>query len=243
MKKLAIIVPCYNEANRLDMAAFDAFTKGHPHVDIYFANDGSKDNTATILSEASANNEQLFFIDFKQNQGKGETVRKSALQIAEQENKTYDWIGFLDADLATPLEEMMRILEEARAQTNLLIGARLSRMGSDINRKWYRHYPGRIVATFISWILGLDIYDTQCGAKWMKPEIIQNNFQEPFMTPWLFDVEMIKRVVMSQGVERSKQTILEIPLKTWIEMGDSRITFTDFLKTPFELLKIYFHYK
>ncbi len=242
-KQLAIIIPCYNEAERLDQQVFLNFVESNPTVDIFFANDGSSDDTRIVLEALNSQHSQLHLIDFPENQGKGETVRQSALRIVGLAEKEYSWIGFLDADLATPLDEMLRLLDFQEGETQLLMGARFAHMGADIQRKWYRHYPGRIIATFISLILGLEIYDTQCGAKWMTPELIQNNFQKPFITPWLFDVEMIKRFVKREGVSSAKKQLLEVPLNTWVEMGGSKITFFDFLKTPIELVRIFFHYR
>ncbi len=242
-KQLAIIVPCYNESKRLVQESFYRFVESHPSVHIFFANDGSSDDTKLVLERFTSQHNQLNLIDFPQNQGKGEVIRQSALHIAEKQMIAFDWIGFLDADLATPLDEMLRLLQFQNVESKLIIGARFAHLGSDIQRKWYRHYPGRVIATFISWILGLEIYDTQCGAKWIHPSIIKKDFHAPFITPWLFDVEMIKRLVKREGVSQTKKSIKEIPLKTWVEMGDSKITLLDFMKTPLELLKIYFHYR
>ncbi len=239
----SIIIPCYNESERLAQEVFYNFVEKHPEVDIFFANDGSSDDTKLVLERLCSQHSQLFLLDYPENQGKGEVIRQSAKHIVEKERKEYQWIGFLDADLATPLEEMMRLLDSQSMEIQLLMGTRFARMGSEIQRKWYRHYPGRIIATIISLLLGLAVYDTQCGAKWIRRGFIESDFEEPFITPWLFDVEMIKRLVKKNGVVSAKKQILEIPLNTWVEMGGSKITLLDFLKTPIELVKIYFHYR
>ncbi len=242
-KQLAIIVPCYNESKRLAQEVFYNFVEENPLVHIFFANDGSSDDTKLELERLSGQHEQLHLIDFLENQGKGEVIRQSAVYIMSKEGVSFEWIGFLDADLATPLEEMLRLLEFQKPESQLIMGTRFAHMGSEIQRKWYRHYPGRVIATFISIILGLEIYDTQCGAKWMRPSLIEQDFESPFITPWLFDVEMIKRIVKREGIPAAKKCMQEIPLNTWIEMGDSKITLLDFMKTPIDLLRIYLHYR
>jgi len=73
----------------------------------------------------------------------------------------------IDADLSTPLSEITRLLDITKTKSlDFVLGSRIKIIGSSIKRKAYRHFFGRIVATFIdSGILKLDIYDTQCGAK------------------------------------------------------------------------------
>jgi hypothetical protein len=85
-------------------------------------------------------------------------------------------------------------------------------------------------------VLKVAVYDTQCGAKVIDFEIAKLIFSKPFLSKWLFDVELLKRL---QKIHNLKEVVKEIPLEKWEEIGNSKIKVTDFFKIPFELLKIY----
>ncbi|RAJ13399.1 glycosyltransferase [Olleya aquimaris] len=240
MPSSCIIIPCYNEAKRLNVDAFKAFQKNNSNFDMCFVNDGSTDDTMSILNELKNLDSGIKIINFKLNKGKAEAIRHAVLKLSE-----YDYIGYLDADLSTPLAEISRLLTIAKTeQIEFVLGSRIKIIGSSIQRKAYRHFFGRVVATFIdSGILKLDIYDTQCGAKIIKNDLAQQLFKQPFKTKWLFDVELLARLKKEKGLTYCKTQVKEIPLQKWHDDGDTRITFFEFLKTPFDLLKIYWQYK
>ncbi|MGB6269441.1 MAG: glycosyltransferase [Olleya sp.] len=240
MSSSCIIIPCYNEAKRLDFAAFKAFQNTNTNFDLCFVNDGSTDDTSTILKALKESNSNIKVIDYKLNKGKAEAIRFAVLKLAK-----YDYIGYLDADLSTPLSEISRLLGITKTEKlEFVLGSRIKIVGSSIKRKTYRHFFGRIVATWIdSGILKLDIYDTQCGAKIIKNDLAQLLFKDAFKTKWLFDVELLARLKKEKDSSFCKTQVKEIALLKWHDDGDTRITFFEFLKTPFDLLKIYWQYK
>ncbi len=239
MPKSCIIIPCYNEANRLNIDAFKAFQDSSISFDLCFVNDGSQDNTLKILQAFAKTTKRITVIHLKNNVGKAEAIRQGVLQL-----KDYSYLGYLDADLSTPLSEISRLLDIAKHESlEFVLGSRIKIIGSSIKRKAYRHFFGRVVATCIdSVILKLEIYDTQCGAKIIKNELAQTLFKAPFKTKWLFDVELLARLKQEKGIAYTKSNIREIPLLEWHDAGDTRITFFEFLKTPLDLLKIYRYY-
>ncbi|QRM88719.1 glycosyltransferase [Lacinutrix sp. WUR7] len=240
--KISIIIPCYNEEQRLNQDAFKAYSNDNQFIDFLFVNDGSSDNTANILKELSATNNNFSFLDLNQNQGKAGAIREGVLSL--QENNTYDFIGYFDADLATPLFEINNFLEQIEKRKDMLfiMGTRFARMGAQINRKASRHYIGRIFATLVSWILKIPVYDTQCGAKLIHKNIVFSLFKDPLITKWLFDVELLARLEKLIGYKQAKQVILEVPLQQWDEIAGSKLKPTDFLQAPIELLKIWKKY-
>lgn len=238
MAATCIIVPCYNEANRIDFAAF----KNYPSsLDFLFVNDGSTDNTKSALDELVKHSENFQALHLTTNAGKAEAVRQGVLYL----DKPYDYIGYLDADLSTPLSEIERLNEYAiNTNKTFVMGSRIKLVGSNIERRLKRHISGRIIATFIdTFLLKLGIYDTQCGAKIIDSNLAKNIFKDPFKTKWLFDVELILRVKLKYGKAYCLQNIEEVPLLTWTDIGDSKITFTDILKLPIDFINIYRHYK
>jgi len=238
MSKACIIVPCYNEELRLEVEPFLDFADGHPDIHFLFVDDGSKDQTTNVLAKLCKQSNQLNYITLEENVGKAEAVRKGILKCSEN----YSIVGYLDADLATPLEEMIRLLHifESR-NTKFLLASRVKRLGTKINRKPLRHILGRIFATLTSLLVELPVYDSQCGAKWINSEVALTIFKEPFISKWLFDVELLFR--MKKYLPSDVPNILEVPLYYWIEKGESKIKFTDTFNFPIELLRIALKYK
>lgn len=241
MGKICIIIPCYNEAQRLDVPKFREFTREDERFDFCFVNDGSRDNTSGVLRQVVASEPGRFLlVDNADNRGKAEAVRSGMLYVASLER--YEAIGFLDADLATPLEDLHLLSGEMDCKPGVLVvmGARLKRLGANVQRKAYRHYLGRGFATLVSMLFRLPAYDTQCGAKLFRSELVPGIFKDSFNSKWLFDVELILRI--REDYPDYDKIIHEVPLDTWIEKGDSRIKFTHLLKMPKELFNIYCQY-
>jgi len=235
--KTCIIIPCYNEENRLPVEDFKDFIAKN-NIHFCFVNDGSKDATLSLLQKIQELfPEKIHIKDVQPNAGKANAVREGILSVYHK----YDYIGYFDADLATPLYEIGNLLSEFKKNegVKLAFGSRILTVNSQIERKAYRHYFGRIIATCISVILQLNIYDTQCGAKLFSKDIIEICFEKPFISRWLFDVEIFKRI---KSVYKSETNIRikEMPLQQWIDVNESKITFFDMLKVPIELIKINF---
>ena len=242
MKKLALVVPCYNEEKRLDFEAIENYLQKADGTHLYFANDGSTDQTLSLLEKFCARFENASVVNFEQNRGKAETVRLATVEILN--NHECDLIGFWDADLATPLNEIDNFLRELknRESIKVILGTRILRLGVTINRKRYRHYLGRVFATIVSMMLKLPVYDTQCGAKIFDAKLAKKIYQEKFVTKWFFDVELFFRSIDPKIGGVSKDSFYELPLEKWEDVAGSKLKPTDFIKTPIELFKIYMKY-
>lgn len=235
--QITIVIPCYNEAGRLKREKFLAFAKQQPSINFLFINDGSKDETLSILSDMAEECASIQFLDLKENGGKAKAVQQGMLYAQEQGKA--DYIAFWDADLATPLYEIFNFTREiSRGDFDMVIGLRLARLGALVKRKNSRHLLGRCFATVASFLLKLPVYDTQCGAKMFKSEVVNILFEEDFITRWLFDVEIITRYTKYFGEEKAKNSIYEYPLLEWNDVDGSRLKFRDFIKAPIEMLKI-----
>lgn len=239
--KTIVVVPCYNESKRLRQEDFLAYVQHHPDVAFLFANDGSRDNTLEVLQQFTARHERLLLFDIQPNGGKAEAVRKGMLHAAQQYRPEY--IAFWDADLATPLDEIEPMVQWADKGYDIVTGLRLMRLGAKVRRKSSRHYLGRCFATTASIMLHLPVYDTQCGAKLFRTSVVEQIFVEPFITRWLFDVEILARYKQCFGKERAIEKIYEFPLFQWQDIDGSQLKSRDFFKAPVELLKIKRKYK
>jgi glycosyltransferase involved in cell wall biosynthesis len=238
--RVALVVPCFNEAHRLDIGAFRRFQLPNHAVEFVFVNDGSGDATPQILNSLHAEAPSRFtVINLERNSGKAEAVRRGIVAAAE---RSHGYVGFWDADLATPLSELPAFVEimEARREIDMVFGARVRLLGRDISRHASRHYIGRVGATLISSTLGLAIYDTQCGAKLFRcSETLQEVFSTPFLSRWIFDVEIIARFVQRCGRDRVAQSLYEYPVTQWHDVKGSKVKARDFIRALRDLWKIY----
>ena len=242
MMDLIIVIPFYNEFNRIDLEKYSYFLKNNPKVYLILVNDGSKDKTfekLNILKEQYC--KQIGIISIIKNQGKASSVRKGMLYAYD--NLKAKKIGFLDADLATSFNEMLRLSSYVDEKTLFVFGSRILKLNNQISRKKYRFIIGRIVATIISKIIKEPIYDTQCGCKVMNFSIIPFLFKEKFISSWLFDIEIFLRLKVKFNTTSLKNICLEIPLKKWTDTKDSRVSFLYFFKIWSDLLKIHLFYK
>ena len=152
-----------------------------------------------LQSLQAADPNKFSVLSLPQNQGKAEAVRRGVLTAIESQP---DYVGFWDADLATPLRAIPQFVDlaESRPDLEMIMGSRVKLLGRNIERRRSRHYLGRVFATAVSTILGLDVYDTQCGAKLFRATpFIGALFQQPFLSRWIFDVEIIARLIQAQA--------------------------------------------
>ena len=230
MPSIAIIIPCYNEAARLQPVMFQNFISLHPDVQYFFVDDGSTDNTAQVLQQIKNIAPSSVIIPLRTNVGKGAAVQTGMLQ-AMQSN--FLLIGYLDADLSTSLESFYEIGQTAlHNQLDMALASRIKKIDTVIERSFLRHIIGRIIATIIDKHLQLGVYDTQCGAKVFTPAVLQNVLEKPFYTSWFFDVELICRIKKQHPQCRAQ----EIPLAVWRNVKDSKIGLLSFPKIIKELL-------
>lgn len=246
MTRTTIVVPCYNEVDRFDVARFRRYADERRPVRFVLVNDGSTDETLAVLERLAGSHPQTFdVVDLGRNQGKAEAVRQG-MQFAWRAGA--DYVGFWDADLATPLEQItdfVRVLDQ-KPHIDAVFGSRMLLPGRVIVRKEYRHWLGRLFNSVISRILGMPIYDTQCGAKLFRatPEM-HAVFAEPFTVGWIFDVEILARLIDARrghGLPRVYETVYEYPLDYWEDVAGSKLKPTDFLKALFETAGLWRRY-
>lgn len=238
-----VIIPCYNEEKRLPVEQYEEFFKKEPQFHFLFVNDGSQDQTIQVLQRLASLYFQVSVLNLETNVGKAEAIRQGVLSTAS--SLSYQWIGYWDADLATPLEELLDFTKVSQKSSYLwlMLGSRVQIMGRTVLRHWYRHYIGRVFATFASIILNLPVYDTQCGAKIMTKDVALKVFKESFITRWFFDIEIIARLIQTYGTNTVEERIYEITLRKWSDIRGSSLKLTDFISAPIQLLQIAIHYK
>ncbi len=241
---LILVIPCYNEERRLPVDELRRFALDGSKIEFLLVNDGSRDGTLRLLQSLQAEDPQKFSVlDLERNSGKAEAVRRGILAAIERRP---DLVGFWDADLATPLGELPDFLSifTTRPEIEMVFAARVRLLGRSISRNPRRHYFGRVGATLISSSLGLAVYDTQCGAKLFRAsDAMREIFAEPFLSRWIFDVEVIARLVRQRGRDEAARAIYELPIKVWHDVKGSKVRSTDFLRALSDLWKIHRAYR
>ena len=238
-----IVVPCFNEVKRLAVQEFEAFCSTDPHIKFLFVNDGSGDGTLEVLQLLKERcPRHVDFLNKEVNQGKAEAVRSGLLHAIRAAGRP-KFVGYLDADLATPLNEMVRLLSifEAHPEVLMLLGSRVRLMGRSIRRRAARHYSGRIFATLASLTLELPVYDTQCGAKLLRvTPTLAELLSTPFISKWVFDVELLSRLLATtEALPEASQSILyEEPLLSWRDVDGSKLNVLDSLRSLIDLVRI-----
>lgn len=215
-----IVVPCFDEADRLDGPAFAELSE---HVDeVIFVDDGSTDTTADVVRGlVRAHPGRIDLLSLPRNVGKAEAVRIGLLTAIERGASI---VGYLDADLATPVGEMVRLIEVAQRQPHrtAVLGSRVALLGHTVRRRPARHYLGRLYATAASLALGVAVYDTQCGAKVFRVGTpLQFALAEPFPDRWSFDVELLARLLADPN--QTADPMLEVPLSEWHDVHGSSV--------------------
>jgi dolichyl-phosphate beta-glucosyltransferase len=241
MQKTIVVVPCYNEARRLHADVFVEAVENDPHLAFLFVDDGSKDDTSGVLrAMESKRREQLSVLVLERNSGKAEAVRRGLLSAFA---RSPDFVGYFDADLATPLTEIasMRALFQDR-DIHIVMGSRVALLGRDVRRSHQRHFLGRAFATAASIALQLTVYDTQCGAKLLRnTEAVREVFGEPFSATWTFDVEILERLLAKAAQGRLPplpRSAAEYPVRQWHDIAGSKLRLRDFLRVGGELIEL-----
>jgi dolichyl-phosphate beta-glucosyltransferase len=236
--RTCVVVPCYNEEARLDVRAFEEYLSLTANVCFVLVNDGSKDSTLAVIQALAAKHpERVRALDVNPNQGKAEAVRRGMLLAME--GNDFEYAGFWDADLATPLDviEVFVSVLQRLSQVDIVFGTRVALLGRQIDRKPSRHYLGRAFATAASVVLSLPVYDTQCGAKLFRvSDECRALFDTPFGSRWIFDVELVARYCRHRS---GLVGIYELPLDRWRDVGESKVRPIDFVRAIGEMVIIY----
>ena len=240
--RASIVVPCYNEAKRLNIAAFHEFLQRPESIRLVFVDDGSSDATLDVLRRLCTGFEsRTDILQCPLNVGKAEAVRRGLLHAIQHFDS--EIVGYWDADLATPLDAISRFLHvlDTHPEIAMIFGSRVKLLGRYVKRRPRRHYLGRVFATVVSQILRLPIYDTQCGAKLFRVDSgIREILAAPFLSKWIFDVEIIARYLQRHGGDPAylEAAIYEYPLERWEDVAGSKVRSKDFLIAFADVLRI-----
>jgi glycosyltransferase involved in cell wall biosynthesis len=233
-----IIVPCYNEASRINIEYWRQIVDS-PYlrqIVFTFVDDGSSDDTQIVIQQLSVFH-NVEILSLKKNFGKANAIRFACLSLIGKK-QNLQFFGFIDSDSAFKAEEVIDTLSGAGklfAEYDAIFLSRIKMSGTSIVRSPSRHFIGRIIYTYIARGWKWAPYDTQCGFKLFNTSLLMEAaLEEPFETKWFFDIELTARLTRILG---RPVRIKELPLMNWRERAGSHLRWYHSLNVVREIIK------
>lgn len=216
---VSFVLPAYNEEDRLPdglKRVIDFLAAQDFATEVVVCDDGSRDRTPDIVREQGTHappSVRVGLVQHETNLGKGAAIRTGMLAA------NGEYVFFMDADLATPPEESLKLLEKLRAGSPVAAGSRIQPDGSDMraSQPLKRRLVGRLFTTMRKLMRVVpDIDDTQCPMKGFQHDAAQAIFQRQRLAGWIFDAEVLY-IARSLGY-----TVVEVPVQ-WSHVEGSRL--------------------
>jgi glycosyltransferase involved in cell wall biosynthesis len=222
---ICLVIPCFNESARLSTGYLLGLKAGL-ECDLFFVDDGSTDGTNSWLEHNLPESEIL---RLPKNVGKARAV---AIGLTRTRSR-YEFIAVCDADGAISIEDWRTALNiiETNHDLDVVSGARVLLAGMPVERKSMRKWVGRIVATIVSLIVNLQIYDPQSPCKIYRSKFIESLDMEEFRTKWFLDAEMF--IAKGGSVE-----IREFSLSNWSDIPGSHLGIYSFFEVTKDLANV-----
>ena len=213
--ELSIVIPCYNEEQRLPRTI--------EHIERYLGasgisyelilvDDGSRDGTRTIMDEAAGRNPSVRLEALPRNRGKGRALAEGVAAARGGE------ILVTDADLSTPIEELDKLRAELRKGAGVAIASRaLKESRVEVSQPIYRVLMGKAFNLLVQAVLLPGIWDTQCGFKLFRADVAHDAFAGLTTDGFGYDPEVLYRV-KKKGVK-----ITEVPV-VWRNSAPTKVS-------------------
>ncbi len=187
--EISIVIPAYNEEVRIGMTlvrTLEYLRARHPSSEVLVVDDGSRDDTVDVVEQISVAEPSVRVLRQPRNLGKGAAVRRGVMEAKGQV------VLFMDADLATPVEELDTLLVYLRKGYRVVIGSR-GLAESDIRQRQPpgRELMGRVFNLLVRTVLLGGFKDTQCGFKLFDREAARELFGRQKLDGFAFDVEVL----------------------------------------------------
>lgn len=225
---LSIVIPAYNEENRLPSTLEQVFhfLKKQPFsAEIIVVENGSDDQTFEIAQQFATGHENVRILRNEQ-RGKGLAIHHGVKAAVGE------YVFLCDADLSMPIEEIRKFIPPKLPDVDIAIASREASGSVRYHEPYYRHFTGRVFNTLIRLLVLPGLQDTQCGFKCIRAEVARDIFRYQTLTGWAFDVELLY-IARHHGYR-----IAEIPID-WYFNADSKISvFRDSLRMFLDLLRI-----
>ncbi len=213
--KLSVIIPAFNEAERLPSTLEEAYawlTETVPdEFEIIVVDDGSSDETVAKTREMIANHPHLKILEQPRNRGKGAAVKRGMLEASG------DIRLFMDADHSTHIREAAKVLTAVEGGAEVVIASRQHEESDiSVSQSWVREHMGKSFNFIMRSIVGLKMQDTQCGFKAFTAKAAEDIFSRQKLDGFSFDVELLFLA------SKLGYSVSEIPVE-WINEPNSRV--------------------
>ncbi|MBP6015945.1 MAG: glycosyltransferase family 2 protein [Candidatus Promineofilum sp.] len=210
---LSLIIPAYNEGERLPNTLPDVFDflEAQPYsFEIIIVNNNSTDNTHQVAQALVAGRPYARVID-EMTQGKGAAVRTGMLAAGGE------YLFMADADFSMPVAEIAKFLPPRSGRYDVAIGSREAAGAVRFNEPHYRHFMGRVFNFYVKVLAIPGFEDTQCGFKCFTREVALDILPNQTINGWAFDVELLF-IALRRGYK-----IIEVPVH-WYYGANSRVS-------------------
>jgi dolichyl-phosphate beta-glucosyltransferase len=216
--KVSIIVPVYNEENRIKpfITDMENFMKKLKNYELIFVDDGSRDGTLNILRELAKKHRSVRIMTYKENRGKGYAIKKGVMAANGKK------VIFIDADGSIRPKEIKNMLP-LLDKYDVVVGDR-THYESNVNQPLLRKITGKLFNLYVNVLFGVRIRDNLCGFKGFKNNIGKVLFRNQLSDKWIFDVEMFYKI------RKNNYSMNQMSIK-WEHKKGTKIKFFD----PFKM--------
>ena len=212
--KLSVVVPCYNEEQRLpssiDLIERYLDARGEPY-ELILVDDGSVDGTRKLMDEAAARHASVRIVALPRNRGKGRALAEG---VKASHGET---VLVTDADLSTPIEQLAKLEAALGTGAGVAIGSR-SIKGSriEVAQPFYRVLMGKAFNLIVQMVLLPGIWDTQCGFKLFRGDVARDVFADLTTDGFGYDPEVLY-LAKKRGVR-----VAEVPV-VWRNSAPTKV--------------------
>jgi dolichyl-phosphate beta-glucosyltransferase len=227
--KVSILIPVYNKFREIKdtkNTVYSHMKSLNKEFEVIIINDGSTDNSLNIIKEKKKEFPNLIILENSINKGKGYSIRKGILAASG------DSILFLDADLAIPIQEINKTINEIK-EFNIVIGSRKIK-GANIKHEepWIREFSSKAFSFIVSSLIIKNISDTQCGFKMYQSNCAKKIASFQTIDRWAFDVEHLFLA------SKMNLKVKEVPVNCILEDNSTLKVFPDSFFMLKDILKI-----
>lgn len=230
---LSVIVPTYNEAERLPttLRRFQEYLRVKPfRYEIIVVLDGPTDHTRKALEMLASEIDHLRVLDRAVNRGKGYTVKEGMLNASGHVRL------FSDADNSTDIAHFDKMQPLFNQGYDIVICSRHPRdaagAGQVIPQAWYKRMIGKFGNLFVQFVAVRGFWDTQCGFKAFRDQAAEKIFSQTAIDGWGFDIEVL-------ALARALQYRIGIVPAAWINDPRSHVAFGGYMQVLWETVKVW----
>lgn len=191
MARISIIIPAYNEEQRIEQTLLDYsrfFGRNYGDYEIIVVTDGTQDGTDKIVEGISKKDSRIKLLNFSRRLGKGGAIFKGF------EKASGEIVGFTDADASVSPKEFNKLII-ALPDYDCVAGSRYAKGAIQLKKQPLSvRIASRIFNILVNLLFGLDMRDTQCGAKVFRRNVIKRVIPHMVTKDFSFDVELLWRI-------------------------------------------------